>query len=224
LLLGALTRHRRIETDPAIAAACPLLAAAAPHIAHLPIRTRGTLGGSLAHADPAAEWPAICLACDAVMHIAGPTGTRQIAAADWGQGVFATSLQAGELLTAIEFPAWPANRRHGFREIARRRGDFAMVGAAVTLVLDAGGTCTDARVVLFGATDRAMRRPAAEAVLVGAVPDAARLRDAAALAAEGLDWNTDLHASADYRRRVAPVMLRRAMEDALGLSAAQAAA
>lgn len=216
LRLGALTRHRRIETDAAIAARVPLLAVAAPHIAHLPIRTRGTLGGSVSHADPAAEWPAICVACDAMMHILGPQGARDVPAAAFFQGVFATALHPGELLSAITFPAWPAGRHHGFREVSRRAGDFAMVGTAVTLDLDAAGTCTSARIVLFGAADRPLRREAAEQALTGERITPALLKEACALAARGVDWNEDLHASAHYRRRVAPVLVRRALSDALG--------
>lgn len=224
LRLGSLTRHRQIETDPVIAAAVPLLAAVAPHVAHLPIRTRGTLGGSLAHADPAAEWPAICLACDAVLEVQGLHGPRRITAEAFFRGVFLTALEPGELLTTVAFPPWPAARRHGFHEVARRHGDFAMVGAAVTLDLDADGRCAAARIVLFGAADRPLRRAMAEASLVGMRPTAALLRDAAALAGRGIDFNTDLHASADYRRRVAPVMVRRALADTLGWQDERAAA
>lgn len=223
LRLGALVRHRRIGTDPAITSAVPLLGLAYPHIAHGPIRTRGTIGGSLAHADPSAEWPAACLASDAVMEIRGPGGSRDIPAEAFSLGVFTTAIRPSELLVAIRFPAWPTSRRAGFAEVARRDGDFAMVGAAVTVDLSPDGACTDARIVLFGASGCPIRRREAEARLRGRMPDAALLRDAATLAAQGLDPPSDLHASAEYRRRVAPVMVRRALADALSLPEARLA-
>jgi carbon-monoxide dehydrogenase medium subunit len=224
LRLGALVRHKRIGTDPAITGAVPLLGLAYPHIAHGPIRTRGTIGGSLAHADPSAEWPAVCLACDAVVELRGPDGARDVPAGEFFLGVFTTALQPGELLVAVRFPAWPEAPRSGFAEVARRHGDFAMVGAAVTADVGADGTCADARIVLFGASDRPIRRRAAEARLRGHVPTAALLREAASLAGEGLEPPSDLHASAEYRRRVAPVMVRRALADALSLPEARLAA
>ncbi|MBY0336033.1 MAG: xanthine dehydrogenase family protein subunit M [Acetobacteraceae bacterium] len=222
LRLGALVRHKRIGTDAAIAGAVPLLGLACPHIAHGPIRSRGTIGGSLSHADPAAEWPAVCLAADAVMEIRGPAGPRHVPAEAFSLGVFTTALRPGELLAAIRFPV--ARGRAGFAEVARRHGDFAMVGAAVTVELGPDGRCADARVVLFGASDRPIRRRAAEERLRGQAPGAALLREAASLAAEGLDPPSDLHASAEYRRRVAPVMVRRALADALSLPEARLAA
>lgn len=224
LRLGALVRHKRIGTDPAIIGAVPLLALACPHIAHGPIRTRGSIGGSLTHADPSAEWPAVCLACDAVMELRGPGRAREVSAEDFSLGVFTTALQPDELLVAIRFPAWPAARRGGFAEVARRHGDFAMVGAAVTADVGADGVCTDARIVLFGASDRPIRRREAEARLRGQLPTAMLLREVASLAAERLDPPSDLHASSEYRRRVAPVMVRRALADALSLPEAHLAA
>ncbi|WP_207538452.1 FAD binding domain-containing protein [Sabulicella rubraurantiaca] len=223
LRLGALVRHSRIGTNSAIAGAVPLLGLAYPHIAHGPVRTRGTIGGSLAHADPSAEWPAVCLASDAVMEVRGPGGGRDVPAEEFSLGIFTTAIEPGELLVAIRFPAWPASRRAGFAEVARRDGDFAMVGAAVTVDLGADGTCTDARIVLFGASSRPVRRREAEARLRGQVPGAALLREAASLAAQGIDPPSDLHASAEYRRRVAPVMVRRALADALSLPEARLA-
>lgn len=221
LVLGALTRHRRIERDADIARAVPLLALAAPHIAHLPIRTRGTIGGSLAHADPAAEWPAVCLACNAEMVLHGPEGERSVAAEDFSLGVFTTALRPGELLAAIRFPVGAPGRRAGFAEVARRHGDFALAGAAVDLGLDASGRCRQARIVVFGASDRPLRRRAVEAVLQGAMPTAALIREAATLAAAGLEPGSDLHASAEYRRRVTPAMVRRALAQAFDMPEAR---
>jgi carbon-monoxide dehydrogenase medium subunit len=215
ITLGALTRHRQLERDPAIARAVPMLASAAPHIAHLPIRSRGTMGGSLSHADPAAELAAVCLACDATMVLRGPGGEREVPAAQFNLGVFTTALAPGELLVAIRFPAWPATRPHGFQEVARRHGDFAICGAAVTVDLQPDGRCGDARIVIFGAADRPLLRPDAAAALQGQTPTLSLLREVAELAAEGLDPGSDLHASADYRRRVAPSLVRRALAQAL---------
>ena len=145
LHLGAMTRIRRIETDPVIAAANPLLPAAAAHIAHFQIRNRGTIGGSLAHADPAAELPGIVLACDGEIRLRGREANRSVKAADFFQGVFATDLGEGELIEEIVFPAWPGERRWAFQEVSRRAGDFAMVGIAAWFDLAEGGQIAEAR-------------------------------------------------------------------------------
>jgi len=215
ITLGALTRHRQLERDPIIARAIPMLASAAPLIAHLPIRSRGTMGGSLSHADPAAELAAACLACDATMVLRGPNGKREVPAVSFNLGVFTTALMPGELLVAVRFPSWPATRRHGFQEVARRHGDFAICGAAVTVDLQSDGRCGDARIVIFGVADHPLLRPAAATALRGQLPTPSLLREVAELAAEGLTPGSDLHASAEYRRRVAPNLVRRALADAL---------
>lgn len=214
LVLGAMTRTRRLETDPEIAAACPLLAAAAPHIAHVQIRNRGTVGGSLAHADPAAELPGIALACDAEIGVRGPAGARTVAAVDFFEAVFTTALDDGEMITEIVFPAWPGGRRWGFREVSRREGDFAMVGIAGWFDLGDDGRISDARLAAIGAGDTPLRLPAGEAVLAGNAPGADLFADAARAAAGDLEPGNDTHASAEYRCEVGEVLVARVLADA----------
>jgi len=222
LRVGAMTRHRVFETDPRVRRAQPLAAAAVPHIAHVPIRNRGTIGGSLCHADPAAEWPAVALACGAELTIARRGGTRVVAAADFFTGLFTTALGPGELLTAVRFPAWPAGRRHGFVEIARRQGDFAIVGVATTVDLDAQGGVTAARIAVFGATDTPVVATEAAQALLGRLGTAGA-REAGRIARARIPTRADHHASAEYRAELVEVLVRRALEQALGLAPAQAA-
>jgi len=215
LIIGATTRHRAVELSPEVARCNPLLAAAMPWIAHVQIRNRGTHGGSLAHADPSAELPAVALASDAELEIAGPSATRRVAANAFFQGLFATALGAGELLVAARYPAWPARRRCGFIEVARRHGDYAIAGVAVTVDIDESASVTATRVVLFGVGDAPQRAHAVEAGLAGAPLSAATIHRAATHAADGLDARSDLHASAEYRRELAVVLTRRALEQTL---------
>jgi carbon-monoxide dehydrogenase medium subunit len=222
LTLGAMTRHRVFERDARVRAAQPLAAAAVPHIAHVAIRNRGTLGGSLCHADPAAEWPAVALACGATMTIAGPGGTRTVGAEDFFTGLFETAVGAGEILTAVRFPAWPAWRRHGFVEVARRHGDFAIVGVAATVDVEERGAVAAARIAVFGAADTPMlAREAAQAIVGRRGEEAAR--EAGRLARAGLAPRADHHASAEYRAELVEVLVRRALGQALGLARAKAA-
>jgi CO/xanthine dehydrogenase FAD-binding subunit len=155
LRIGAMTRHVQVERSPVIASRAPLLAETMPFVAHAAIRTRGTIGGSLAHADPAAELPALMLAMDARFRVQNREGSREIAATAFFTGLFSTSLEPGELLTEIAIPT-PTGHAHGsaFLEFSRRRGDFALAGVAVTVAIDAQGTCADARIGLFGVGDR----------------------------------------------------------------------
>jgi len=215
LVAGATTRHRHVETSTIVARAWPLLANAMGSVAHVAIRHRGTIGGSLCHADPSAEWPALCLACDASIELQGPHGTRHMAAGDFMQGLFTTARAADELLVRVRFPTWPRGRRWGFRELARRRGDFAVAGTACTLDVDASGTCTDARVVVFGVADGPARATASEAELRGRRIDADAIRDAAELAVAGLEARSDPHASAAYRLELVRTLTARALDDAL---------
>ena len=167
LAIGALTRHTTVERSGVVAEANPLLASVMPWIAHPPIRNRGTIGGSLAHADPAAELPGVCVACDAMLTVRSRRARREIAAADFFKALFETALAADELLTEIRFPAWPARRTHGFLEVARRHGDFAIFGIAATVDRSAEGRITDARIVAIGVADRPVRLAAAERSLIG---------------------------------------------------------
>lgn len=222
LTVGAMTRHRVFETDARVRAAQPLAAAAVPFIAHVAIRNRGTIGGSLCHADPAAEWPAVALACGAAMTIVGPAATRAVAADEFFTGLFETAVRPGEILTAVRFPAWQAGHRHGFVEVSRRHGDFALVGVAVAVDLDGQGAVTDARIAVFGAGDTPVLAREAALTLVGRRgTDAAR--EAGRAARARIPTRSDHHASADYRAELVEVLVRRALEQALGPAPAKAA-
>lgn len=219
LHIGAMTRTREIETDPVIAAANPLLHAAAPHIAHVQIRNRGTIGGSLAHADPAAELPGIVLANDAQIHVQGPGGARIVAANGFFDGVFSTALGEDELITEIVFPAWPAGRCWGFQEVSRREGDFAMVGIAAWFDTGNDGCISAARVAAIGAGDTPLRLYASESALTGRVPGALLFADAARAGIGDLQPGDDIHASAEYRREVGGVLIERVLAEAWGRAA-----
>jgi len=214
LHLGALVRQHALERDGRVAAAAPLLAEAAPLIGHLQTRARGTIGGSLAHADPAAELPACMITLDAVFHLRSARGQRACRAQDFFRGLLSTALEPDELLAGIEVPGAPAPRAgHGFAEVARRHGDFALVGASAVLTLDAAGVCRHARLVIFGAGDGPHLARAA-AGLIGERPSAARLGEAGRAGAGEIDARADLHATAEYRRRVAAGLAARALHRA----------
>jgi len=215
LVAGATARHRDFETRALVAQGWPLLAHAMGWVAHVAIRNRGTIGGSLCHADPSAEWPALCVACDATVELQGPRGTRRLAAADFAQGLFTTARAPDELLVRVRFPAWPRHRRWGFREVARRRGDFALAGIACTVDVDAG-VCTDARVIVFGVADGPVRAAHSEAALRGSRPDVATLRAAADAACDGLEPRSDPHAGRAWRLELVRTLTERALGDALG--------
>ena len=215
LHIGAMTRTREIEMDSTIATANPLLHAAAPHIAYIQIRNRGTIGGSLAHADPAAEMPGIVLACNAEINSIGPAGPRSIAAGDFFEGIYSTALQDGEMITEIVFPPWPAARCWAFQEISRREGDFAMIGIAAWFDLNETGEISAASLTAIGAGDTPLRLPAAEEILSGQPPGDVLFAEAAQAAVNELDPGSDLHASAEYRREVGGVLVERALKTAL---------
>jgi carbon-monoxide dehydrogenase medium subunit len=215
LVIGAATRQRTLERSALIAKANPLLAAVMPWIAHVQIRNRGTLGGSLAHADPAAELPGVCLACDAVLTLQSRRARREVAAAQFFRGMFETALAADELLTQVRFPAWPARRAHAFLEVARRHGDFAICGIALTADREAQGHIGDCRIVAIGVEDRPVRLAAAERMLAGSKGDPAAIEAAAKAASAGLQARQDLHASAEYRLELVEVLTRRALLRAL---------
>jgi CO/xanthine dehydrogenase FAD-binding subunit len=220
LRLGALVRQHALERDARIAAAAPLLAEAAPLIGHLQTRARGTVGGSLVHADPAAELPACMIALDAVFHLRSARAQRACRAQDFFRGLLATALEPDELLAEIEVPGPPVPRTgHGFAEVARRHGDFALAGACAVLALDAAGVCRDARLVIFGVGD-GPHLARATAGLLGERPSAARLAEVGRATAGEIDARGDLHATAEYRRRVAAGLAARA----LGRAAARAEA
>ncbi len=213
LRVGAMTRQRDIETAPEVARHCPLLAEALRHVGHRQTRNRGTIGGSLAHADPAAELPAVCAAYDATIHVASVRGVRQVPFADFCTGFMATVLQADEMIVAIDLPLWRQGHGHGFREFARRQGDFALAGAAALLDIGGDGAVRRAAIALFGVAASPLRAYAAEARLVGQPLDAAAIR-AAATAPWLAEPLSDIHASAEYRRHLGQVLSVRALTDA----------
>ena len=221
--LGALVTWRDIERDTGLAQAHPLLAAAIAHVAHYQIRNRGTVGGSLAHADPAAEMPGIAVTCDAMIVIAGPEGIRMVASDQFVLGGLSTVLAHDEIVTGVHLPPWPKPRRWAFEEFARRRGDFALVGVAVFYDLDAEGAVRDAHVGVIGVADRPMRLSAVEALLNGRHLTVDLVLAAAALVRVSVDPSDDIHAEAAYRRDLVGVLLERALARAGDLSLAEAA-
>ncbi|MGH3189800.1 MAG: FAD binding domain-containing protein [Streptosporangiaceae bacterium] len=211
--IGATTREYIAEESQTVADAVPLLAAALPLIGHEAIRSRGTIGGSLAHADPAAELPAVARALDAEFVVRGPSGTRVIPAAEWFEGYLMTSRQPEELLVEVRFPAACPGTGVSFQEVARRHGDFAIVGLATSLVLS-GGVISDARLAFAGLSDVPLRAAAAEDLLVGERPSAELFDEAARRATEDADPPDDLHGSSDYRKTVAAAVARRGLREA----------
>ena len=214
LQIGAMTRTRRLETDPGIAKKNPLLSAAAAHIAHFQIRNRGTLGGSIAHADPAAELPGIVLVCEADIHLRGPGGPRIVTAADFFKGVFTTAADNSELIEKICFPHWPPQRRWAFKEISRREGDFALVGIAAWFDINDAGTISGCAIGAIGAGDTPMRLRRAEDILRGSMPSLDLFREAADAVTADIDPLDDIHASGEYRREVAAVLVMRTLTEA----------
>ena len=214
VVLGSMVRWCDILADARLRTAHPLLLAAVGHVAHYQIRNRGTIGGSMAHADPAAEMPGIALACEAEIATVAAAGTRVIKAADFFTGPLMTVLEPDEIIVEIRLPAWPAQRRWGFQEFARRRGDFAMAAAAVWYDQDADGRARNAHVGVIGVGDRPQRLHQVEAVLNGSAIDEATIAQAEAAAAAAVDPQTDIHASADYRRALVGTMVERALKGA----------
>jgi carbon-monoxide dehydrogenase medium subunit len=212
--LGAMVRWRDIEDDERLETAHPLLKAAISHVAHYQIRNRGTVGGSIAHADPAAEMPGIAMTCDAEIAVVGKSGARVIQAADFFQGALTTTLTTDEIIVEIRLPAWPTSRRWGFQEFARRRGDFAMAAAAVFYDQDERGKARNAHVGVIGVGDRPLRLTAAEDVLNGESIDETTIAKADAATSAAVDPQDDIHASADYRRSLVGTMVERALRSA----------
>ena len=211
--IGATTREYVAEESEIVADAVPLLAAALPFIGHEAIRSRGTIGGSLAHADPAAELPAVARALDAEFVVRGQSGVRVIPAAQWFEGYLTTSRSPDELLVEVRFPAARRGTGTSFQEVARRHGDFAMVGLAASLVMS-GEVISDARLAFAGVADVPVRAAAAENLLVGERPSADLFDEAARRATEDLDPPADLHGSSDYRKTIAAAVVRRGLRAA----------
>lgn len=210
LRIGALTRQRALERDPSLAARNPLLAAAVPLIGHFQIRNRGTVGGSLVHADPAAELPAVSVALGAEFVLASASGERVVPAEEFYLGYMATAIEANEVLTEIHMPPWKEGRLWAIDEVSRRKGDFAMVGVALWVDRN-GDACEDARIVLFGVGGKPVRIEKAEERLKGAVLDEGAGKEVERIVADELDPDADIHASALYRKEVGGVLARRAL-------------
>jgi CO/xanthine dehydrogenase FAD-binding subunit len=216
LRLGAMTRQRTLERDPLVAELAPLLRETVPFIAHPQIRNRGTVGGSLAHADPAAELPAVAVALDARFRLRRAGGERWVEARDFFSGLFATVLEPDEMLVEVALPPPPPRTGWAFLEIARRHGDYAQAGVAARVTLDDGGACREARLVFLSVGDVPVEAREAARLLAGAGGDA---EDAIAAAAEKaardeIDPTGDIHASSDFKRHLARVIAGRALRRA----------
>jgi carbon-monoxide dehydrogenase medium subunit len=212
--VGAMTREYVAEESEMIAGSVPLLAAALPLIGHEAIRSRGTIGGSLAHGDPAAELPAVARALDAEFVVRSRPGDRVVQAADWFEGYLATARRPDEILVEVRFPAAGPGTGAAFEEVARRHGDFAIVGLAVSLTL-ADGAIGDARLAFSGVADVPVRAADAEDLLVGNRPSPELFEEAARRATAGLNPPADLHGSSEYRKKIAATLVRRGLQAAL---------
>ncbi len=220
LRIGAMTRQRRVERDTAVARLCPLLADVMPYVAHPQIRNRGTVGGSIVHADPAAELPVVAVALDARFHARSVEGKRSVDAGDFFQGLFTVDLKPGEVLVEVEIPPWPAGAGWSFQEVARRHGDYALAGVAALLSLDKHGRCQKARLLYLNLADQPVdARKAAQQLEGERVTDEAIAAAAHTAATEEIDPVADVHASVGYQRHLARVLTARTLRQALARAA-----
>jgi aerobic carbon-monoxide dehydrogenase medium subunit len=216
IAIGAIARQHVLQTEKLIAERVPILQEAAYYIAHPQIRSRGTICGSIAHADPAAELPALALALDARMTLASAKGARTVAAEAFFQSFFTTALEANEILTEVRFPAPPEDSAWSVLEISRRHGDFAIAGIVAGLALEPGReVIAHARLVYFGVGATPIRVTAAEEVLVGQAASEAAFEAAAQSAKQGIDPSNDIHATEEYRRALTATLTKRALRAAL---------
>jgi aerobic carbon-monoxide dehydrogenase medium subunit len=216
LTIRSMTRQSAVEHDTAAGEAVPLLAEAIPLIGHFQIRNRGTVGGSIAHADPASELPAVALALDAELEVAGPNGTRRVPAADFFLGTWTTSLGEDEILSAVHFPVWPGRAGFAVEEIARRSGDFALAGVVAAVELNDAGAVQRSAISFLGMAPTPVRARAAEDALNGSSPTGTDLSEIARLAVGDTEPTADVHASAEYRQHVGAHLVERALDRALG--------
>ena len=216
--IGAMTRQRAAERSDVVARSVPLLAEALPYVGHRAIRSRGTIGGSLAHADPSAELPAVMTALDAQFVVRGTNGERTVGPDEFFVTYLTTCLEPDEILVETRVPALPSGSRPAFQEVSRRHGDFALAGAAGIIALDDAGVCQDVRIALFGVAPGPYRAREAEDLLKGEKPTETLLREVSLKAAEQLEPDSDIHASAEYRKEVGAVMVRRALMEACGIT------
>jgi carbon-monoxide dehydrogenase medium subunit len=213
ILIGALARHHQVETSDLIAQYFPIVAHVMTCVAHLAIRNRGTIAGSLAHADPAAEWPMLAVLLDATIHIASPAGRRTVKAQDFFLGALTVDLGPEDLIVGVELPKLADRTGWGFEEVSRRHGDFALAAAAATMTVE-DGVVAQARLALTGVGPKPLRIADAEAALAGQSLSDDRLARAVEAVRAAITPETDLHASADYRRHLAGVLARRALQAA----------
>ncbi len=213
LSIGALTRHAELETSQLVAFHFPVLTEAVKHVAHIAIRNRGTIGGSLCHADPAAELPLMAVLLDAVICIKGPDGERRVAADEFFLGALTTDLEEDEMVTSVDLAYLPSRAGWGFEEISRRSGDFALAAAAATLTID-DGKISEVRLAVTGVDDLPLRISAAEEVLCGAALDAGLISTVSQIVRDAVTPNSDVQASADYRRHLIGVLVGRVLQSA----------
>ena len=221
IVIGAAVRQAKAESSDLVRRACPLLADALKLVAHPPIRHRGTICGSLCHADPASEVAAVALTLDALFTIQGPSGTRSVPASEFEIGPYSTAVATGELLREVRMPKVPANAGTAILEFSRTHGNFGLAGAAALIELGSGGTVSRARLTIFGAPMRPHRATNSEQQLLGGKPTEQAIREAADVALNGVACKSDMHGSADYRARLARVLARRALT--IAVSTAQGA-
>jgi carbon-monoxide dehydrogenase medium subunit len=214
LLVGALARHSDVEDSPVVRRAQPLLAAAMPHIGHRAIRNRGTACGSIVHADPAAELPAVALAVGAEMTVRSRGGERTVAAADFFHGYLDSDVNDDEMLTGVHWPRWPSSAGWSVQEVTRRNADYALVGLVASLDVDGSGRVAAAALSFFGAASTPVRVGEAEDLMVGEPPTAELFAEAASVVTRALDPPDDDHASSAYRAHVAGVLTRRCLAEA----------
>ncbi|HYP25209.1 MAG TPA: xanthine dehydrogenase family protein subunit M [Blastocatellia bacterium] len=213
--IGAMTTHYQLQSSDRLREICPLLPETAAQIGDVQVRNKGTIGGSLAHSDPAADWPAVALALDAEIVAVSSKGERSIKASDFFVDLLTTSLEPGEILREIRVSPAEEKTGHAYAKVLHPASGFAVVGVAVSLTLDGGGACRNARVAITGVGSKAYRAEGVEQALTGRALDSAAIASAAAHATDGIDANGDLYASADYRRNLARIHTGRAIEAAL---------
>jgi carbon-monoxide dehydrogenase medium subunit len=216
LTIKAMTRQRAVEHDDASGQAVPLLAEAIPLIGHFQIRNRGTIGGSIAHADPASELPAVALALDAELEVAGAGGTRTVPASEFFVGTWTTTVGEDEILSEVRFPVWSGNVGFAVEEVARRSGDFALAGVVTAVELDGSGAVTRSAISFLGMAPTPVRARQAEQALTGTTPSADDLAEIGRLAVTDTEPTADVHASAEYRKHVGAHLVVRALDRALG--------
>lgn len=215
IVVGAMTTHWQVESSPVIGEQCPVVAETAAVIGDPQVRNLGTIGGSLAHADPAADMPATAIAVGFEFVCEGPKGRRTVKVDDWFQGLMTTAMREDEILVELRIPVWPARSGGAYLKFAHPASRFAVVGAAAMVTLDAKGACTRAGVGITGAGTKAVRATGVEAALTGKRLDAATIEAAAQKAAEGVDVQADLQGSVEYKSHLCRVFARRAIEAAV---------